>query len=245
MLPADRETRSSRIRITILQWIVIACFLVLASGFWRLQIFQADYYSQLSERNHLKVVPVAAPRGRMLDRNNRVLVDNFPSYTIMAQWEYLKGLQEHVPAIAAGLGIDPGELTHWVEISRRRSPYKPIVIREKVSRQDIAFVETHRLEFPELDLVSVQSRLYPADGFGANLFGYVGEVSDNDLDRPELALAQPGEQIGKSGLERQYDDVLRGEDGERRVIVNSRGSDMGVFDEKPPEIGRASCRERV
>lgn len=98
-------------------------------------------------------------------------------------------------------------------------------------------METHRVEFPELDLVSVQSRLYPPNGFGANLFGYVGEVSENDLDRPELALAQPGSQVGKSGLERQYDDILRGVDGERRVIVNSRGADMGVFEEKPPVVG--------
>ncbi len=234
---AERDTRSARSRILILQWIIIVSFIALGTGFWRLQIFQAEYYSQLSERNHLKNIPIPGPRGRLLARNNRVLVDNYPSFTIMAQWEYLKSLLEHVKPIAEGLGMDPAELAKEIEISRRRAPYKPIVIREKVLRQDIAFVESHRVEFPELDLVSVESRLYPPNGFGANLFGYVGEVSDTDLDRPELALTQPGDQVGKTGLERQYDDILRGVDGERRVIVNSRGADMGVFDEKPPVAG--------
>ena len=239
MLFAERDSRSAKPRIVLLQWAIIVCFLGLATGFWRLQIFQADYYSTLAERNHLKSLPVAAPRGRILDRNNRVLVDNFPSFTLMVQWEFLKSLEEHVARIAQGLGIEPSDLTRQIQIARRRAPYKPIVIRDKVSRQDIAFVETHRAEFPELDLVSEESRLYPPDGFGANLFGYVGEVSDSDLDRPELALAQPGEQVGKSGLEREYDNVLRGQDGERRVIVNSRGSDMGVLDEKPPVSGHS------
>jgi penicillin-binding protein 2 len=236
---AERDTRSVKPRILLLEWVIVVTFIALGTGFWRLQIFEAGYYSYLAERNHLKSLPIAAPRGRMLDRNNRVLVDNFPSFTILAQWEFLKSLQEHVGAIAEGLGMDPADLAKQIETSRKRMPYKAVVIRDKVSRRDIAFVETHRVEFPELDLVSVESRLYPPEGFGANLFGYVGEVSDSDLDRPELALAEPGEQVGKSGLEREYDAILRGQDGERRVIVNSRGADMGVLDEKPPVAGHS------
>ena len=239
MLFAQQDTRPDKAKIVLLQWFIILAFIALISGFWRLEIFQADYYSYLAERNHLKNLPIPAPRGRILDRNNRVLVDNYPSFAIMAQWEFLKSLQEHIPAIADGLGMDPVELARQVENSRRRSPYRPIVLQEKVSRQDIAFVESHRVEFPELDLVSEQSRLYPPNGFAASLMGYVGEVSENDLDRPELALTQPGDQVGKSGLERQYDDVLRGEDGQRHVIVNSRGADMGVLDEKPPTFGHS------
>src|ERR1051326_2466014 len=97
---AERDTRSAKPKITLLRWIFIAGFVVLAIGFWRLQIFQSGYYSLLAEKNHLKDLPVPAPRGRLLDRYNRVLVDNYPSFTIMAQWEFLKNLQEHIPAIA-------------------------------------------------------------------------------------------------------------------------------------------------
>lgn len=238
MLSSQRDTRAAKARITFLQWIVVVLCLVLASGFWRLQIFQAEYYADLAERNHLKSIPIPAPRGRILDRYNRVIVDNYPSFTLMVQWEFLRNLEEHIEGIAQGLKVDPADLRRQVEVLRRRTPYKPVVLKDNVSRGDVAFVESHRVEYPELDLVSVQSRLYPPDGFAANLVGYVGEVSDNDLDRPELALTQPGELVGKSGLEREYDDVLRGIDGERRVIVNSHGVDMGLFDERPPVPGR-------
>ena len=234
---AQRENRTVKSKLALFYWIIVISFVILISGFWRLQIFQSDYYSNLAERNHLKDLPIAAPRGRVLDRYNRVLVDNYPAFAITAQWEFLKALQEHIPAIAEGLQLDPEELARQVEISRKRLPYRPFVIRENATREDIAFVESHRIEFPELDLVSAQRRLYPPDGLAANMLGYVGEVSDSDLDRPELALTEPGDHVGKTGLERQYDDVLRGEDGVRRVIVNSRGADMGVLDEKPPTAG--------
>lgn len=125
MLFTERDTRFARSRILVLQWIIIVSFVVLGTGFWRLQIFEAEYYAQLSEHNHLKDIPVAAPRGRILDRYNRVMVDNYPSFTIMAQWEFLKNLQEHVAPIAQGLGIDPAELAKEIETSRRRTLINP------------------------------------------------------------------------------------------------------------------------
>ena len=239
MLLAQRDARPTRAKINLLQRIIIIGFLVLVSGFWRLEIYQSDYYSSLADRNHLKNFSIPAPRGRILDRNNRVLVDNYPSFAITAEWEYLKSLQDHIPAIAKGLQLDAAELARQVEISKKRSPYRPVVIREKVSRQDVAFIESHRMEFPELALVSKQGRVYLPSGFAAGLLGYVGEVSESDLNRPELALVQPGAQVGKSGLERQYDDLLRGKDGQRQVIVNSHGADMGTFDETSPVSGQS------
>ena len=239
MTVAQRDNRFAKGRIVILQWLIIVSIIILAVGFFRLQIFQSEYYSGLAEKNHLKSIPVPAPRGRILDRYNRVLVDNSPSYTIMTQWEFLKNLEEHAVPIANGLGLDAAQLVRQIQTSRKRAPYRPVLIQENVSHQNIAFVESHRIEFPELDLVSVQSRSYLPNNFGANLFGYVGEISDSDLDNAELALTETGALVGKSGIERQYDDVLRGEDGERRVIVNSRGAEKGVLDEKPPVAGHS------
>ncbi|MBI3934850.1 MAG: penicillin-binding protein 2 [Acidobacteria bacterium] len=238
MSSADWEPRFSDNRLGILQWAIVAVFLFLLSGFWRLQILRPEYYHRLAEQNYLKNLPIAAPRGRILDRNGRVLVDNYPSFSIIGQWDYRAQLKEHLPAIAQGFGTDPHELLSRVAAAEVRSPYAPIVLRDNATREDIAFLESHRREFPELDLISVPRRLYLPDGFGAHLLGYVGEISDDDLDRPEWALLRPGALVGKSGLEREYDDILRGKDGARRVVVDNLGREAAVLDEVLPTPGR-------
>ncbi|MBI1955917.1 MAG: penicillin-binding protein 2, partial [Acidobacteria bacterium] len=156
----------------------------------------------------------------------------------LAQWGERKKLQERLPALAEGLGIDLAELQQQIEKFERRAPYQPIVIRENAAWRQIAFLESHRSEFHELDLVVAQRRLYPPQGFAAHLLGYVGEVSKSDLALPELALSQPGDLVGKVGIERQYNAVVQGEDGVRRVVVDSHGLDVAVLDEKPPRPGR-------
>lgn len=237
MSSADWEPRFSDNRLGILQWAIIVVFLLLLSGFWHLQVLRPDYYNRLAEQNYLKNLPIAAPRGRILDRNGRVLVDNFPSFSVIGQWDYRNELVQHLPAIAKGFGMDLQFLRSRVESAEVRSPYAPIVLRENATREDIAFLESHRREFPELDLISVPRRLYLADGFGAHLLGYVGEISEGDLDRPEWALLRPGTLVGKFGLERQYDDILRGKDGARRVVVDNLGREAAVLDEQLPTAG--------
>ncbi|MBI2819008.1 MAG: penicillin-binding protein 2 [Acidobacteria bacterium] len=237
MSSADWEPRFSDNRLGILQWATVLVFLLLLSGFWRLQVLRPEYYNRLAEQNFLKNLPIAAPRGRILDRNGRVLVDNFPSFSVIGQWDYRDELVQHLPAIAKGFGMDPQLLRSRVESAEVRSPYAPIVLRENATREDIAFLESHRREFPELDLISVPRRLYLPEGFAAHLLGYVGEVSEGDLDRPQWALLRPGALVGKSGLERQYDDILRGQDGARRVVVDNLGREAAVLDEQLPTPG--------
>jgi penicillin-binding protein 2 len=237
MPSADWEPRSKENRLVILQWAVVVIFLLLLSAFWRLQVLRPDYYSQLAEKNYLKNLPITAPRGRLLDRDGQVLVDNYPSFSIIGQWEYREQLKGHLPDIAAGFGLDPQLLQARVESAEVRAPYAPIVLRENATRAEIAFVEAHRREFPELDLISVPRRLYHPEGFAAHLIGYVGEISDQDLERPQWALLRPGSLVGKSGLERQYDDVLRGRDGARRVVVDNLGREAEVLNEELPTPG--------
>ena len=235
---AQRDNRLTESRLTFLEWGIAALFLVLISGFWQLQIFEPAYYTRLAERNHIKSLSIPSPRGRILDRYNRVLVDNQPSFSIVSQWEVGQSLQVHLPAIAKGLDQDPEQLTERVKMARAKVPRQAIVVQKNATLRDIAFVESHRVEFPELDLVSEQQRLYPRAGFAAHLFGYISEVSERQLAAPEMALLKPGDMIGKSGIERQYDSVLRGQDGVRRVIVNNRGGEMELLDEEFSTAGR-------
>ena len=237
MWSAEREPRFSDNRLVLLQWAAVAVFLLLLSGFWRLQILHPDYYNRLAEQNYLKNLPVAAPRGRILDRENRVLVDNRPSFSVIGQWDYRDRLKEHLPAIAQGFGLDPQDLESRVESAEVRTPYAPIVLLENASEENVAFLETHRREYPELDMIKVPRRLYMPDGFAAHLTGYVGEISGGDLERPEWANLHTGALVGKSGLERQYDDILRGTDGARRVVVDNLGHEVELLDQEDPTPG--------
>jgi penicillin-binding protein 2 len=235
---SEKETRFAARRLVLLQWGLVAFFLFLISGFWRLQILDPEYYTRLAERNHVKEVPISAARGRILDREGRVLVDNYPSFSIVAQWGDSQELEEHLPGISDGLGMQRDELARRIETSRRRAPLRPIVLRENASWQDVAFVESHRIEYPGLDLMTVQRRAYLPGGFAAHLLGYVGEVSEADMELPEFALLEPGDRVGKGGIERQYNDLLKGTDGARRIVVNTYGAEVAVLDSTPPTPGR-------
>src|SRR3990172_11377215 len=140
---SQRETRFADSRLNLLQWGLVVAFLLLLSGFWRLQILQPDHYSRLAERNHIKDLPIPAPRGRILDRDGRVLVDNTPSFSIIAQAEGYSSLQEHLPALADGLEIEQGELARRAQTRRQRQPYGPTLLVEKATRAQIAYVESH------------------------------------------------------------------------------------------------------
>lgn len=234
----EREPRFLQNRLNLFRWGAVAIFVFLISGFWRLQILQPDYYIQLADQNSIKSLPIPAPRGRILDRNGRVIVDNYPSFSIIAQADASKDFESHLPGIAAGFGMNLDELTSRVASARGKNPYGHIVIRENATREEITFVETHRREYPELDLLTVPRRNYPASGMAAHMVGYVGEISDRDLDQPEWALMRLGAIVGKSGIERQYDYLLRGEDGFRRVVVDSLGNEAAVLDEVLPVPGQ-------
>ena len=235
---SDKETRYAARRLAFLQWAVVAVFLFLVTGFWRLQIVDPEYYSQLAERNHIREISIPAARGRILDREGRVLVDNYPAFSVVAKWGDEKQLDEHLAGIAAGLEMTPSDLSRQIGAARRRAPLRPIPLREKASWKDVAFVESHRSEYPGLDLMTFQKRAYPPNGFAAHLLGYVGEVSENDLELPELALLESGDIVGKAGIERQYNDILTGTDGSRRIVVNTYGAEMATLDESPPVSGR-------
>jgi penicillin-binding protein 2 len=124
------------------------------------------------------------------------------------------------------LGLDPVELQRLMEHTARLPRFQRIVLKQSATLDDISFVESHRLEYPELDLIQVQQRLYPKREVAAATLGYVGEVSE-DMIAKLGSPYRPGDVVGKFGIERQYEQVLSGRDGMRRVIVNSRGEEMG------------------
>jgi penicillin-binding protein 2 len=214
-------------KIALLQYVIAASFLGLLIGYWRLQIGQRQQYMDLAERNRIRNLPVIAPRGRILDREGRVLADNFPAFSVLLMRESSATLApERVGGIARGLQLDPVELQHLMERTAKLPRFQPVLLKQSATLEDIAFVESHRLEYPELDLIQVQQRLYPKHEVAAALLGYVGEVTEEMIAKPGSSY-KPGDVVGKFGIEGEYNQILSGRDGMRRVVVNSRGQEMG------------------
>ena len=216
-------------KIALLQYAIAVSFLGLLVGYWRLQIGEHRQYQDLAERNRIRNLPVIAPRGRILDREGRVLADNFPAFSVLLMRESSATLvPERMAGIARGLQLDPADLEHLIERTAKLPRFQPVLLKQSASLEDIAFVESHRVEYPELDLIQVQQRLYPKRQVAAALLGYVGEVSEEAIAKLGSAY-RPGDVVGKSGIEGEYNQILSGRDGMRRVVVNSRGQEMGLL----------------
>jgi penicillin-binding protein 2 len=217
-------------RIAFFQYLTVGVFLFLLAGFWELQIGNPDFYSERAERNRIKALPILAPRGKILDRDGRVIVDNHASYSLILSRENLK--PEHLRAIAEGLNLDYAELEARVRrFERTRPKYEPIIIKEELRPGELAFVEAHRNrdDFPELELIHAHRRLYPRNGLAAHVVGYIGEVSEAELNTLEFASYHQGDVIGKAGIERYYNRTLMGVDGQRRVVVDNLGRERQVI----------------
>src|SRR6202049_2323931 len=198
---------------------------LLLLGFWKLQVVDSDKYGQMAERNKIRSIPIIAPRGRMLDRDGRVLVDNYPSFSILLLRDDPALIDKNLPAIADGLGIQISDLKDQLESTKNLPKFQPIVIKPEATNADVAFIESHRSDIPLLEMLMVQRRRYLPGGFMAHASGYVGEVSEQQIEATNGRF-RPGDFVGKSGLERQYNDLLQGTGGVSRVVVNSVGKEV-------------------
>lgn len=144
-LPDDTPFPASK--IAVFQYVTVAIFLFLIAGFWNLQVQHPDFYDERAQQNSIKSVPVLAPRGRILDRDGRVIVGNYASFSLILARETLK--EEHLAAIAQGLDLDYNDLVSRVNRFRSQPKYVPIVIKEELTPGDLAFVDSHRDFFPE------------------------------------------------------------------------------------------------
>jgi penicillin-binding protein 2 len=219
------DNRLPQQRLAVVSYIIVGMIGVLLVGFWKLQVIDSDKYSQWAERNRVRSIPVIAPRGRMLDRDGRVLVDNYPSFSVLLLRDDPALVEKNLPTIADGLGISLSDLQDQLENAKNLPKFQPIVIKPEATKADVAYIESHRADVPLLEMLMVHRRRYLPGGFMAHASGYVGEVSEQQIEASNGKL-RPGDFAGKSGLERQYNDILQGTDGMRRVIVNSVGKEV-------------------
>ncbi|HET9087732.1 MAG TPA: penicillin-binding protein 2 [Acidobacteriaceae bacterium] len=235
----NKDEKVPAIKLTAMQYLVAFILMILVSGLWRLQVLGAQNYRALAQANRIRKVPILAPRGKLYDRYGRLLVDNYPSVTCFLVPEQAHNLESDLPLIAEGLHMSPTQLRAVLLRYHHRPKYQPIPLQLDITPDEQAFIAAHSNELPELETIEEERRLYPSNGFAAHLIGYVGEVSEDMLDDPRYAFYQPGDMVGRSGVEESYDPVLRGQDGSRDVIVDSHGRELGSLGIEPAIPGKS------
>jgi penicillin-binding protein 2 len=231
------DNRLPQERLAAASYVIVGMITILLLGFWKLQVIDSDKYGVMAERNRVRSIPIIAPRGRMLDRDGRVLVDNYPSFSVLLLRDDMAAVEKNLPAIADGLGLSLDDLKEQLSNTGALPKFQPIVIKPEATPGDVAFIESHRADIPLLEMLMVHRRRYLPGGFMSHASGYVGEVSEQQIEASN-GKYRPGDVAGKSGLERQYNDMLVGTDGMRRVIVNSIGKEMGRLSQQEAIPGK-------
>ncbi len=238
-LQNNKDEKLPAIKLTVIQYVIVGVLVVLLSGLWRLQILGATSYRALAEQNRIRKVPILAPRGKLFDREGRLIVDNYPSVSCFLIREQGHDFVPDLPLIARGLHMTDEQMEAILKHYRLAPKYEPLPLKQDITPDEVEFIEAHRDEFPELETVDEQRRLYPRGGFAAHLIGYVGEVSEEMLNDPKYAYYEPGDVVGKSGVEQSYDQLLRGKDGSRDVVVDSHGREVGRLGTEPATPGQS------
>jgi len=241
-VPFDPESLSgARHRQRHFTIAVSVVFALVLLRLFTMQVLQGAKYRELSEENRIRVEVIVAPRGEIRDRNGVLLADNIPSFTVTLDpydKTYVDAparLDDTVRRLGTILEVDPGLLRDKVRKDGRQS-FLPVRLKRNVDRTTVAYIAEHESELPGVDVEFEPLRRYPLGEMASHLLGYVGEVSDKELEDPERSEYLSGDLIGKMGIERQYERLLRGVSGKRFVEVNAMGRKAALLGERRPVL---------
>jgi penicillin-binding protein 2 len=238
----EDDSQNLRVRLRVIQILVVLLIAVLGVRLYVLQVIKGSFYAERAENQRIRLLPIPAQRGVIFDRNGRLLVDSRPIYNVILSREDIKGkdFNSLIGPLSEGLDVDPEYLRDRFEMIKSQPAFESIVIKQDATPADIAWVNARNLEFPELRIEAQPQRRYPENGVLAHVLGYVGEISPDQLEQPRYKSAgyKPGDIIGQEGLEAVYDEYLRGRDGYRKVVVDSRGHIQDVIETIDPQPGQ-------
>lgn len=237
--PTQHEDRRSfSIRLTLIKAGVIVVFSALAVAFWWFQVARHEEFAARADANHLRTISLRAPRGILFDRNEQVMVQNQQIYIISILREQTDDIDATLARLAEITGADIGEMKEAVRRRAKEPIFRPIPVIENASLVQVVRVKARQIELPAVLVQEVPTRKYPDDALAAHVFGYVGEVNETQLARPEFATLSPGDIVGHSGIELALNSLLMGRDGARYVVVDSRGREIEVEGEQAPVDGQ-------
>lgn len=218
---------------------VLVTFFILLTRLWYLQIIESENLRSLSESNRLRFVPVAASRGAILDRNGKLLVTNTPSFSVAVIPQDVKDKAGLIASLARYLEVDQAELMGKWEKGKGRAKYYPIIMGSGISRDQLEFLEENRLRLSGIDIEMKPIREYPNGALASHLLGYLAEISEQEIGEDAFQEYNPGDYVGKSGIERSWERFLHGADGGRQLEVDARGRYLRTISESSPTVGNS------
>jgi penicillin-binding protein 2 len=203
--------------------LMVVMTFVLLGRLYLLQVVRHDYYADLSQGNRVRSEPIPASRGLILDRNGAVMVDNEPAYQLELTREQVPDLNDTLKRLAALGLIDPDDIAETRHMIVARRSFDTVPVRLRLTDEEVGRFAVHRFEFPGVDLATRQTRHYPYKELGVHALGYVGAISEADLEHIDRAAYEGTALIGKLGVEASYERALHGTNGHREILVNAQG----------------------
>jgi len=227
---------SSRLRLGVLGMVVLSLFCALVARLWYLQVLAAPELKVEAQHNSVAVVYTEAPRGRILDRNGKVLADNRVLLALVASREKVADHADVLPRLSTLLGVSVDELRSRLA-DERYSPFKPVPVGLDVPKDKLIYVREHQSDFPGIEGLQLTERVYPQGTVAAHVLGYVGEINDSELGPRKAAGYRAGDAIGKSGAELTYEADLRGTPQIEKLEVDSAGRVQRTLGDQPAVQG--------
>jgi penicillin-binding protein 2 len=221
-------------RLRILFFVVACLFLLLLLRMWYLQVAWKDYYSELSENNRIRVVPLQPRRGFVYDRRGELLATYMPSFNLYLVAEDVPDQRELLDKLSELINLPPEEASRYINSRRAPIPYLPVKIKEGLSLQEVAILEARRFDLPGLRIEAEPQRHYLYGDLAGHIMGHVGEIAANQLGLPEYSDTFPGTVIGKSGVEKVYDRYLRAKSGKKIIEVDALGHEVHLLEKEQP-----------
>lgn len=223
-------------RIRVAAFLISAAILIVLLRLWALQILEGERMLLLSLNNRLRLRPVEAPRGLILDRNGELMVENLASFDLYATPEDMPDVEDTTRRLAEILQSSPDELRQRIS-QRQGSQFEPVLLRKGVDERTVTTIEEQKIDLPGVSLRVKPVRAYPKGRSAATLLGYVTEVSHAQLKSKEFRDFRPGETMGQAGVERRYDAFIRGVDGGEQVEVDALGKVSRLIQRVEPQSG--------
>ena len=236
--PPPAETPGLRRRFVVVSVAAGLVFGILLLRLWYLQLVKDEHYRTLSDRNRTRYIHVDAPRGTMYDRHGQMLVDSRPAFSVSVLRQEVSDHQLLFARLSQLLGVDPHQLEARWRAGRILPGYQPLPLLEDIDRATMEIVQEHGHELPGVFVEGKPLRDYPYGPMAAHLLGYLGEITPDELQRKEYVGYRSGSLVGKTGLEKLFEEQLRGKDGFRLIEVNVRGKELRQVTTQKSEPGQ-------
>ena len=237
----QEELGRFRSRIAVAGGFVLVCFMLLFARFLWLQIVQHDYYQTRAEDNRISLVPIVPNRGLIVDRNGAVLARNYSAYTLEITPARAGDLEKTIDGLATIIEIEAKDRRRFKKLMDESKSFETLPIRTRLSDEEVARFIAHRYRFPGVEIKARLFRQYPGGAFASHILGYIGRITDRDLEkieaREEDANYRGTDHFGKTGLEQRYEFDLHGISGHEQVEVDAGGRAVRTLTHTPPVAG--------